>query len=70
MGIAILGLVFAWRWEMPGGILTLIGLLAHSIAFYAFRGHGYPLLLPIIVGGPAILLLIHWVLSHPRLKTA
>ncbi|MBE3038651.1 MAG: hypothetical protein IMZ62_07555 [Chloroflexi bacterium] len=40
-GLALLGLILAWRWEILGGVIVLIGVLGNNNAFGFFRGYWF-----------------------------
>lgn len=56
--VAVLGLVLAWGWELPGALAAIAGLALHVIAYRAIRG-AWSLEMPIAVAilGPAFLFL-------------
>lgn len=64
MFLAVIGLAFAWRWELIGSVLCIICLAADYLMYIAFGGSGrglyvVPLIsLPILI--PGILFLISW----------
>jgi hypothetical protein len=69
-GLAILGLLIAWRWEGLGGILALTGILAQAVAFRMFRGVWFVQTIPIILlGAPAVFFLVAWWLSRDMKRT-
>jgi hypothetical protein len=43
MGISVLGLFLAWRWEMLGGALSLFFFLLQLALYRVIRGHFFPL---------------------------
>jgi hypothetical protein len=66
---ALLGFVVLWVWELPGGLLTVGGMLAFYAANYLAvgsfpRGWAFPLLFL-----PGILALIAWTLSRGCLSS-
>jgi len=60
-GLALAGLLLAWRWEGIGGWLAIAGLTGHAIAFSLFRQVWMVQLTPLILYGvPAVLFIICW----------
>ena len=62
IGVAFLGLLISWRWELVGGILTLAMLFIREIAWVILKGSWFAgfLLLWLLIAPPAILFLIVW----------
>ena len=61
-GVALIGLMIAFRWELLGGILTLTMLFLREIAWVILKGSwelGF-LILWFFIAPPAILFLIAW----------
>lgn len=64
MFLSVVGLAIAWRWEVFGGVLSIICIVANYVMYIAFGGSGrgvfvVPLiLLPILI--PGILFLVSW----------
>jgi hypothetical protein len=69
-GLALVGLLVAWRREGLGGGLTLLGIIATNSSFAAFRGFWLPgLTFPaLFIGIPALLFLSCWWLSRDRFE--
>lgn len=68
-GLALVGLLLAWRWEGIGGWLAIAGLIGHAIAFSLFRQVWMVQLAPLILYGvPAVLYIICWAVQgrQPR----
>jgi hypothetical protein len=65
--ILILVLIFAWKWEMAGGILFLLAALAGSIYFRAFNGTPFVMIIlaPFIITG--IMLMVHHVVYEKQI---
>lgn len=65
-GLAILGLLSAWRWEGLGGAVAIAGVVGSSAAFAIFRGYWFPgLLIPaFLIALPGALFLVCWRLSR------
>lgn len=68
-GLALMGLLLAWRWEALGGAVALIGIIGQDVAFRLFRGEwfhempgSYFLMLAFVL--PAALFLICWFASR------
>jgi len=62
--LAALGLLLAWRWELPGGLLAVICMLVEIIGFQLVKG-GYPSLLgyavPLVLFAlPGLLFIVCW----------
>jgi len=61
-GLALAGLLLAWRWELAGGIFTLVMLLIREIAWVILKGNwmiGF-LILWVMIATPAILFVAAW----------
>lgn len=63
LGISILGLAIAWRWEGRGGAITVGFFLLHLAVYWAIRGYFFPLralvvFSPIFITG--VLFLVYW----------
>jgi hypothetical protein len=61
-GLAMLGLFIAWRWELVGGIFTIVMLFVREIVWVILKGNwlvGF-LVLWFFFLPPAILFLIAW----------
>ena len=69
-GLALVGLIVAWRREGLGGGLALLGIVATNTAFASFRGYWLPgLSFPaLFIGIPALLFLGCWWLSRDRFE--
>jgi hypothetical protein len=37
-GLAVFGLLLAWLWELPGGMVAIIAVLSHDMLFYVAKG--------------------------------
>ena len=61
-GVAILGLLVAWRWELAGGILTIATMFVRELAWTAIHGLWLPSFLIVwaLVVPPAILFMVAW----------
>ncbi len=53
------GMLLAWRWELPGALLSLASLAAFT-AFIAFRRHTVHMVLAL----PGLLFIADWLLSR------
>lgn len=65
-GVAILGLLVAWRWELVGGILTIATLFFRELAWVVLKGPWFVnfLIIWAFLVPPAILFLIAWRLER------
>ena len=68
-GLAALGLLAAWRWEVAGGIVAFLGVLVHDTFFYIAKGARAEwvtgnLIVGVIFLVPAALFIIHWSLAR------
>lgn len=70
VGLAFVGLFIAWRWELVGGIITLVMLFIREIAWVILKGYWFAgfLFLWIVIAPPAILFLIAWGLERKSKK--
>jgi len=59
-GVAILGLLVAWRWELVGGIITIATMFIRELAWVILKGHWLVnfLIIWLFVVPPAILFLV------------
>jgi hypothetical protein len=70
IGLAFLGLLIAWRWELVGGIFAIAMLFMREIVWVILKGHwllGF-LILWILIAPPAILFLMVWRLERKAKK--
>jgi hypothetical protein len=65
-GIAILGLLLAWRWELVGATITIVTMVFREIAFIIFYREWTVnfLLIWVAVIPPAVLFLLAWNLER------
>lgn len=65
-GVAVLGLLLAWKWELAGAVLAIAAMFARELAWILLRGAWFAgfLLLWAAVLPPAILFLISWWLER------
>jgi hypothetical protein len=65
-GLALLGLLVAWRWELVGGIITIATMFIREIAWVILKGPWLVnfLLVWAILVPPAILFLVAWRLDR------
>ena len=65
-GVAILGLLIAWRWELIGGIVTIATMFAREIIWVILKGDWLVnfLIIWFFVVPPAILFLVAWGLER------
>jgi hypothetical protein len=61
-GVAALGLLLAWRWELVGGIITIAAMFIRELAWVILKGgwSAYILVVWLFVVAPAILFLVAW----------
>ena len=69
-GVAILGLLVAWRWELVGGIITIATMFIRELAWVILKGHWLAnfLIAWLFVVPPAILFLVAWGLERKASK--
>lgn len=69
-GVAILGLLVAWRWELVGGIITIATMFIRELAWVILKGHWLVnfLIVWLFVVPPGILFLIAWGLERKAKK--
>lgn len=69
-GVAILGLLVAWRWELVGGIITIVTMFIRELAWVILKGHWLVnfLIVWLFVVPPAILFLVAWGLERKAKK--
>ena len=65
-GIAVLGLLVAWRWELAGGILTIAVMVLRELAWIVLKGAWLVnfLIVWLFLVPPAVLFLIAWRLER------
>jgi hypothetical protein len=65
-GVAVLGLLLAWRWELIGGCITIISMLLRELFWVMLRGDWMVefLIFWVFVVPPAILFLVAWKLER------
>jgi hypothetical protein len=65
-GIAVLGLLVAWRWELAGGILTIAVMFLRELAWIVLKGAWLVnfLIVWLFLVPPAVLFLIAWGLER------
>ncbi|MGW8226605.1 MAG: DUF7670 domain-containing protein [Anaerolineales bacterium] len=70
-GVVILGLLVAWRWELVGGIITIVTLFIREIAWIILKGGWMVsfLIVWLFIAPPAILFLLAWGLERKANKT-
>jgi hypothetical protein len=69
-GVAILGLLVAWRWERVGGIITIVTLVIRELAWVILKGDWMVsfLIVWLFFLPPAILFLVAWGLERNAKK--
>jgi hypothetical protein len=67
-GVAVLGLLVAWRWEPVGGSITVASMFIREIAWVILKGDWLVsfVLVWLLVVPPAILYLLAWRLERRR----
>ena len=65
-GVAILGLLIAWRWELVGALVAIATMLIRELAWVVLYGHWLVnfLIVWLLVVPPAVLFLAAWRLSR------
>jgi hypothetical protein len=60
LGIAVVGLAVAWRWELPGGWISLGALAIFTVVFLLTVERNFPtvLIFLVAIGTPAVLFLV------------
>lgn len=67
-GVAILGLILAWKWERFGAVLTLISMPVREVVYFLLH-RGWTinfLLIWALVIPPALMFLFAWYKDHQR----
>jgi hypothetical protein len=69
-GVAILGLLVAWRWELAGGIITIATMFIRELAWVILKGLWMVNFLIVwsFLVPPAILFLVAWGLERKAKK--
>ena len=69
-GVATLGLLLAWRWELVGGIITIATMFIRELAWVILRGGWWVnfLIVWLFVVPPAILFVVAWGLERRAKK--
>jgi hypothetical protein len=69
-GVAVLGLLVAWRWELVGGIITIATMFIREMAWGILKGHWLVnfLIVWLFLVPPAILFLVAWRLERKAKK--
>jgi len=70
-GVAILGLLVAWRWELVGATVTIATMFIRELAWVILKGQWLVnfLIVWVFVVPPAILFLVAWSLERSASKT-
>jgi hypothetical protein len=65
-GVAVLGLLVAWRWELVGGIITIATMFIRELAWLILKGAWLVnfLIIWVFLVPPAILFLVAWGLER------
>ncbi len=68
LGLSILGLGIAWRWEGLGGAITIVSHLATlAVHHWLLSPRPYPYPLTITIATPGVLFLVCWWRSRKRI---
>ncbi len=65
-GVAILGLLIAWRWELAGGVITIATMFIRELAWVILKGRwlaGF-LIFWVVLVPPAVLFILAWRLER------
>lgn len=67
-GVAVLGLLIAWRWDLQGGLITIATLFVREIMWVILKGSWYVnfLLVWAFVVPPALLFICSWILRNRK----
>lgn len=70
-GLAVLGLLAAWRWELVGGIITIATMFFRELAWVVLRGQWLVnfLLVWALLVPPAALFLVAWKIERDARET-
>ncbi len=65
-GVAVLGLLVAWRWELVGGIMAIVMMVMRELAWVILKGQWFVgfLIVWLFIVPPAILFLVVWGLER------
>jgi hypothetical protein len=65
-GVAVLGLLVAWRWELVGGIIAIVMMVMRELAWVILKGRWFVsfLIVWLFIVPPAILFLVAWGLER------
>jgi hypothetical protein len=71
-GVAILGLLIAWRWKLMGGIITIVTMFVRELAWIILKGQWVVsfLIIWLFLAPPAILFLVAWALERRAKKAS
>jgi len=67
-GVAILGLLIAWRWELVGSLITIVTMFIRELAWGILKGPWMAsfLIIWLFVVPPALLFLFVWIQERRR----
>lgn len=70
-GVAIIGLIVAWKWNLVGGIIAIAFTALHDILALIFTGNWVPsyMVTWAFIIPPAVMFIIAWLLEHKARKT-
>lgn len=65
-GVAVLGLLVAWRWELVGGIITIATMFLRELAWVILKGGWMVnfLMIWLFILPPAVLFIVAWDLER------
>lgn len=65
-GVAVLGLLIAWRWELAGATITIVTMFVRELAWVALKGRWLVAFLIVwaVVVPPAVLYLVAWTVER------
>ena len=69
-GVAILGLLVAWKWERTGAVITIATMFIRELAWVILKGHWWVnfLIIWAVLVPPAVLFLVAWELERRATK--
>ena len=69
-GVAILGLLVAWKWERTGAVITIAAMFIRELAWVILKGHWWVnfLIIWAFLVPPAVLFLVAWRLERRATK--
>lgn len=63
-GLAVFGLLIAWKWALTGSIIALLSIALHDLLYLAIKGTWLPAFMTLwaLIIPPAILFLVAWLM--------